>query len=120
MTKCILQLWTRYCNVPVKSDYSPICCPDGIPCWCKLVSFTTVQKLLCSVHGICVNAKYSEAGLRHYIPLGQRASHLCVYKEGLKLSFALDIDDASTRTHVAKGQKDTTCLLSHLEGEPHG
>lgn len=43
-----------------------------------------------------------------------------MHKEGLELSFALDIDDASTRTHVAQSQKDATRLLRHLQGEPDG
>lgn len=52
--------------------------------------------------------------LRHYIPLRQRAGHLCVYKVGLELAFALDVDDASARAHVAQSLKDATCLLCHL------
>lgn len=41
-------------------------------------------------------------------------------KVSLELSFALDVDDASTRAHVAQGQKDATRLLRHLQGEPDG
>lgn len=52
--------------------------------------------------------------LRHYIPLRQRAGHLCVHKVGLELAFALDVDDASARAHVAQSLKDATCLLCHL------
>ena len=43
-----------------------------------------------------------------------------MYKVGLELSFALDVDDASTRAHVAQGQKDATRLLRHLQREPDG
>lgn len=52
--------------------------------------------------------------LRHYIPLRQRAGHLCVHKVGLELAFALDVDDASARAHVAQSLKDATRLLCHL------
>ena len=68
----------------------------------------------------CVNSAYSEPVLRHYIPLGQWAGHLCVHKIGLELSFALDVDDASTRAHVAQGEKDATRLLRYLQREPDG
>lgn len=52
--------------------------------------------------------------LRHYIPLRQRAGHLCVHKVGLELAFSLDIDDASARAHVAQSLKDAAGLLCHL------
>lgn len=54
---------------------------------------------------------------RHYIPLGQRAGHLRVHEVGLELSFALDVDDASARAHVAQSEKDAAGLLRHLRGE---
>lgn len=53
---------------------------------------------------------------RHYIPLGQRAGHLRVHEVGLELSFALDVDDASARAHVAQSEKDAAGLLRHLRG----
>lgn len=61
----------------------------------------------------------SSRTLRHYIPLRQRAGHLCVHKVGLELAFSLDIDDASARAHVAQSLKDAAGLLCHLAGEPH-
>lgn len=41
-----------------------------------------------------------------------------MHKVGLELSFALDVDDASTRAHVAQCEKDPARLLRHLRGEP--
>lgn len=76
----------------------------------------TWMSVLCS----CVNSACSEPVLRHYIPLGQWAGHLRVHKVGLQLPFALDVDDASTRAHVAQGQKDSTRLFCHLQGEADG
>lgn len=54
---------------------------------------------------------------RHYIPLGQRAGHLCVHKVGLELALALDVDDASARAHVAQSEEDAAGLLCHLRGQ---
>lgn len=101
------------CKIKIKSD-------SFVPSFCfcyiiieKIKSTPSEINVLCA----CVNAAYCEPVLRHYIPLRQWAGHLCVNKEGLELSFALDVNDASTRAHVAQGQKDATRLLRHLQGK---
>lgn len=68
---------------------------------------------MCWGHSLRETLKQS----RHYIPLGQRAGHLCVHKVGLELSLALDVDDASARAHVAQSEKDAAGLLRHLRGQ---
>lgn len=40
-----------------------------------------------------------------------------MHKVSLELSFALDVDDAPTRAHVAQSEKDAARLLRHLQGK---
>lgn len=92
-------------------------------CVCVCVAVAYRRDKMCWRHSLRDKKKENKITMsrvpvsRHYIPLGQRAGHLRVHKVGLELSFALDVDDASARAHVAQSEKDTAGLLRHLRGE---